>query len=210
MSITTGNPTQSIEAQIAEHMAKWLALQPFEPEARYIDNTSVLRNLNIVKGTSTRTYLPEYALEESERPRISVVPVSMNQTRIARKYWKEDYVIDTIIHQKIEDNLMPTFSSELPEESVEERQGDWQDNFNRYCDSVTKLADEVRMSYESPGCCGGGANVLVPGLEQELCARWLHCNRSLMWALAEVSRLHVLFSNIRHSWVLYRRVLDYT
>ena len=208
-TVETGNPVLSVEAQIADHMAKWMAGEPFSHEVRYIDNTSILHQINIIKGTATRTYLPEYTLQESDRPRISVVPVGMTQTRIARRYWKEDYTVDTIVHQRIDNALIPTFAGQLPEESVEERQGEWQDNFNTYCDAVTKLADEVRMAFESRGCCGGGAIVQIPGLEQTMCARWLHCNRQLFWTLADVSTVHVLFCNIRHSWVLYRRVLDY-
>ena len=207
--MTTADPTKSVDAQIAEHMAKWLASEPYSQDVRYINETHILKRINKDTGTSTRTYLPEYALEESDRARISVLPISMTQTRIARNYWKEDYVIDTLVHQRLVDALMPDFSGYLPEETAEERQAGWRERVTFFGDQVTKLADEVRMTYETRGYSGGGAPLQIPGAEDGLCARWLHCTRQRMWENAQVEDLQVMFCNVRHSWVLYRKVLTY-
>jgi hypothetical protein len=205
----TGDPTLSVESQIADHMAKWLESQPFTQEVRYIQETHILKSVNKDRGTSTRTYLPEYALEESDRARISVLPVSLTTTRLARNYWKEDYVIDTLVHQRLLDALMPDFSDSLPADTAEERTAGWRESVTQFGDQVTKLADEVRMAYEHRNYGGGGAPVQIPGTENEMCAMWLHCNRQRLWETAQVESLHVMFCNVRHSWVLYRKVLGY-
>jgi hypothetical protein len=207
--MTTDDPTKSIEAQIGEHMARWLSEEPFTQDVKYIKETDILKQINKDTATATRTYLPEYAMEESDRARISVLPISMTQTRIARNYWKEDYVIDTMVHQRLEDALIPDFTGYLPEETAEERQDGWLDKVTEFGDQVTKLADEIRMSFEQRGYGGGGAPVQVPGSDLGMCAMWLHCVRQQIWATAQVETLHVLFCNVRHSWVLYRKVPGY-
>lgn len=205
--MSADDPNKSIEAQIGEHMAQMLASEPFVQEIEYIDET-MRDNLHGPYGTVVRTYLPEYALEDCDRARISVLPVSMTRSRFVKTWWQEDYLIDTIVHQRLLNPYLPDYTGKLPSKNVEIRQAKWRESVTNFGDNITKLADQISMVWEPRGdCCG--ARVNVPDSSDSICAVWLNCMRSALFERVQIEEKHVVFCALRHFWRLYRPVKTY-
>lgn len=200
------DPNKSIDAQIGEHMAQMIASEPFVQEVEYINET-MRDNLIGPYGTVVRTYLPEYALEDSDRARISVLPVSRNQLRFTRSHFQEDYVISTIVHQRLKSAYLPDYSGKKPSKTIEDRRKKWRENITEYGDNITKLADQIALVFEPLDCCGAVIN--VPDCSDSICAKHLNVVRGQMYEMAEVDDKHVIFCVLRHTWRLYRPVKTY-
>ncbi len=199
------DPTQSVEAQIGEHMASFLADEVLLQEVRYIDETERSTLKQVPFGTAVRTYLPEYEMEECDRIRVSIVANSMTQLRVFRDMFREDYFIDTIVHQRLMDSdLEPR--GELPSSTVESRQDQWRAMVTERGDEITKIADQIAKAFERKSCCTG-ARVSVTESEENSCAVWLNYQRGEFYSRGDVGTQHVIYCGIRHHWVLHRRLM---
>ena len=187
----------SPETRIAESMVDDLAEHSFAQSIRLIKETSSTE-LTGIHGTVVRTYVPEYSLVESDELRVSVTPVTIEQTRYTRKHMKEIYGIDTTIHKRI------TVRS------------NGQRQFTEPGDLVMKIARQIQEHFERPvyeqlpdgsnhNCDHRTACLEDCGLGCTY-AWWMRMEREMTYQIGEAQDFHVVLTNIRHLWMTIREI----
>ncbi len=196
------HPTLSIEAQIGEHMATVLTNDGFRYEIKWIQETD-RSNLTGDEGTVCRTYLPEYAFEHSDKPRISIILFSSRHERVFRNKFMEDYFIDTVVHQRLTD---PGTTKKTTTENVRSREEQWRQKITIFGDIVTKICEQVRITFEKRS--NSGAAFIAPGDTQPNCATWLNAQRDVTFQHVDVNERHLVICVARHLWRTYRTVAE--
>ena len=176
--------TKSTDALIGQHMAD--RLDQHGLLTSIVQQSETLPDIASSKYASViRTYIPDYQ-HEDDKLRVTIIPATFTQSRWARNTWKENYGIDTVVHQRIE--VIDT--------------DDGKYNITKSGDFVTRVAQQVQRFFECPS--EGGAKIDNDPCTDCLCAVWLNCIRSVIYNIAEVPDMHLVVTTIRHNWLFYR------
>jgi hypothetical protein len=202
--VTQADPTKPVEAQIGEHMVMIITTEPLVNEVRYIAeaNTQTLADTG---ATAVRTYLPEYAMEDSEWPRVSVIPVGQTSLLLTRSMFAEQYEIDVIVHRRIID---PYFEQETLTEASRLESKRWQDMVTQYADHTMRMAEQIRHRFESLVPSAACLQIAGTLTTEATTAWWMGCRRDTLYQQGEVSGKHVIFSMLRHQWGVWRQRVD--
>lgn len=202
--MSQADPTKPIEAQIGEHMVMIISTEPLVNEVRYVAETN--RTTLAEEGaTAARTYLPEYALEESEWARVSVIPVGQTSVRVARGMWEVQFEIDVIVHRRIID---PYFEQDGLTEQARLETKRWQDMVTQYADHTMRMAEQIQHRFESLTPSAACLEIAGTLTSEATTAWWMGCRRDALYQQAEVGSKHVIFSQLRHQWGVWRRPVD--
>lgn len=187
-----------IECQIGDHMVTELAQFSFEEPIYQINETSQTPDVaDRPSGASVvRTYLPEYTIEESKAPRITVVTYGFAQTRAGRGYMQETFMIDVVVHQTLAGS--PTDRSKTKDERVQM----WRDQITQHGDHVTKISEQVRMFFEKDA----PKYAKIEGCEGCDCARWMSVTGTPIYEPVQVNEKQLVVSIQRHNWLTVRQL----
>lgn len=174
---------KSTDALIAQQMADSLDQHGFITSV--VQQPETIPDIRDSKyASAVRTYIPEYD-HEDDKARITIIPATYIQSRWARTWWKENYGIDTVVHQRIK---------------IIDSNANIQ--ITKAGDFLTKLAQQVQRFFE---CIeNGGAKIDNDPCMGCLCAAWLNSSRSVIYNLAETSEFQMVLTTIRHNWLFYR------
>jgi hypothetical protein len=193
----------SVEVQLADHMKDALAeadlVATFSPHWNNIaiDTTRRLGETNAI--TVVRTYIPEYALENSDDARITLLQFNQIESRKTRHTMQIDYNIDCMVHRRLSD---PSGIGRRPTpKDVSAREEVWHDEVTEYGDAIALLAQRCATVFENPTY---HSKVYDMPDGTQGCARWLKVVRDADYQRAMIEEKHVMFSNLRSVWRTYR------